>query len=98
MPDLTARALHRGLWVLGTVEALTFAGLLATLVAGAGPGLRAATGLLHGCVYLVGLYVAWRTVDDGRVMGLAVVPGVGALLLARAVTAADREGALRRRS
>lgn len=95
MADPTAPARpHRGLWALGAVEAVTFAWLLAVVAAGSGPGLLAAAGFGHGCAYLLGLYVAWRAVDDGRVMGLAVVPGVGALLLARAVSAADRRSSI----
>lgn len=74
------------LWALGALEAVTFLGLLVVVVAGHDQALVAGAGFVHGCVYLASLFVAWRLADDGHALGVAVVPGVGGLLFARAVT------------
>lgn len=75
-----------GLWTLGAIEAATFVALIANLFIGDNPGFRAGLGFLHGCVYLLSLAIAWWWVDDDRARGLAVIPGIGALLLARRLT------------
>ncbi len=75
------------MWGLGAVEAVSFAVLLVVAAAGGHPAALAVTGFVHGSVYLVSLATAWRLVPDGRAQGLAVVPGVGALLMARHLTA-----------
>ena len=88
MPDrpATAPPSARGLWALGVVEAVSFAALLGTVAAGGDPAALAGVGFLHGCIYLADLAVAWWMTDDGRARGLAVIPGIGALLMARALT------------
>lgn len=87
MPDrhTFARPGAPGLWALGVIEAISFAGLLALVVAGSDPAALAVMGFVHGCVYLADLAVAWWLVDDERARGLAVIPGLGALLMARAL-------------
>ena len=81
-----ARRRVPALWALGMVEAVSFAVLLVVAAAGGHPAALAVTGFVHGSVYLVSLATAWRLVPDGRAQGLAVIPGVGALLMTRHLT------------
>lgn len=74
------------------MEAATFALLLAIVVMGNDGAWRAGVGFVHGCIYLLSLFVAWRSAADSRTQGLAVVPGVGALLLARQLIRRARRG------
>lgn len=74
------------LWAIGVVEAVSFVALVVTAFSPRNAGVRAGLGFLHGCVYLLSLALAWWWVDDNRARGLAVIPGIGALLLARRVT------------
>lgn len=74
------------LWAVGVIEAVSFVALLAVAVHGDSGGARAGLGFLHGCIYLGSLAIAWWRVDDSHARNLAVIPGVGALLLARRVT------------
>ena len=76
---------HRGLWVVGVVEAVSFAALLVNMVAGDSHSIAAAVGLVHGCVYLASLVVAWKLAGAASTRYLAVLPGIGALLLARSL-------------
>lgn len=85
MPDRPAPATP-GLWALGVIEAVSFAALVGIVIAGSDPVALAAAGFVHGCIYLADLAAAWWLVDDDRARGLAVIPGIGALLMARALT------------
>ena len=73
------------LWTIGVVEAVSFVALVATAMAGHSSAARAGLGFLHGCVYLLSLGFTWWRVDDSRARNLAVIPGIGALLVARRV-------------
>lgn len=93
VPDRRSSPLLRapGLWALGLVEAVTFVAVLVVMVEGNHAGLEAGLGFIHGCVYLLSLGVAWTLVEDSHTKGLAVIPGIGALLMGRALARTRRQ-------
>jgi hypothetical protein len=79
----------RLLWrFVPVVELLSLLVLLTNLATGHDPRVAAATGPLHGFAYLTTIVLALITENAGaRARWLALVPGVGGFLSARAIEA-----------
>ncbi len=85
---MTSPRTVRTLWAVGVVEAVSFVALLANMAAGNSQSVAAAVGFVHGCVYLASLAMAWKLLGTAPSRYLALVPGIGALLVARSLRVA----------
>ena len=72
-------------WV-GLGEALTLVLLLANRMTLDDPTLSRGVGPLHGLLYVVGIALVWTATGARRPRLLALVPGIGTLLAARATS------------
>ncbi|HWC79223.1 MAG TPA: DUF3817 domain-containing protein [Pseudonocardiaceae bacterium] len=85
----------RGLRIAAGVELVSLIVLFANLATVHHQNVAALVGPVHGCAYLFVLIAALRAAAPWKVRLLGVVPGVGGLLVLRALnSAAERAGSL----
>lgn len=82
LPERNRRG-PQALLVVGVLEALSLVVLLANLATGHDPAIAQLVGPVHGLLWLTGIVLAWRSTRRSLPRGLALIPGVGALLASR---------------
>lgn len=73
----------RALRIAASVELASLVVLLTNLATAHWPQVSSAGGPIHGCAYLFVIILTVRESRAGRTRALAVVPGVGGLLVLR---------------